>query len=92
MQLQYRGISYPYVPPQVVTPLEATTRAVAEEARTLMMNHHRSVKRREQSMLSRLDEKVGLPISTATQFWNHIQGKVHPSFWKTYDRSHVAMS
>jgi hypothetical protein len=57
-----------------------------------MMNHHRSVKRREQSMLTRLDGEVGLPVSAATGFWNHIQGKVHPSFWSTYDRSHIAMS
>jgi hypothetical protein len=56
----------------MLVPLESKARAVEEEARTLMMNHHRSVKRREQSMLSRLDEKVGLPVSAATGFWNHI--------------------
>jgi len=34
---------------------------------------------------------VGLDADV-TQYWNHIQGKVHPSFWSTYDRSGAASS
>lgn len=62
-----------------------------DKARMMMMNHHRSVKRRQQSMLSRLALEVGLPAN-APNYWNHIQGKVHPSFWATYDRSRAAAS
>lgn len=66
--------------------------SVQEQARDLMMQHHRQIKQREQSMLSRVGAKVGLPIEEATHFWNHIQGMTHTSFWTTYDRSHVGMS
>lgn len=79
----------------VSAPAEAvatTFLSVQERARQLMVSHHRSIKRRQQTMLARLDESVGLTADDAAHFWNHIQGKVHPSFWATYDRSHAAMS
>jgi hypothetical protein len=66
--------------------------SVQDRARLSMMNRHRQVKRRQQTMLSRLDAQVGLSSSEASQFWNHVQGKVHPSFGDTYDRSSVALS
>jgi hypothetical protein len=56
-----------------------------------MLNRHRSVKRRQQSMLSRLATEAGLP-EEAAKYWNHIQGKVHPSFWATYGRSGASAS
>ncbi len=62
-----------------------------QKARLLMMGHHRAIKQREQSMLGRLAQEVGLGPDAA-HYWNHIQGKVHPSFRVTYDRSHVALS
>lgn len=65
--------------------------SVADEARWLMMNHHRAIKRRQQSMLGRLNSEIHLNVDPS-QYWNHIQGKVHPSFRKTYERSHAAMS
>lgn len=65
---------------------------VQEQARALMMNHHRRVKQRQQAMLSRSDARVGLPTAEASHFWNHIQGKVHPSFGDSYDRSGAALS
>jgi hypothetical protein len=43
-------------------------------------------------MLTRLAGQVGLPNKDASQYWNRIQGKVHPSFRVTYDRSAAAMS
>jgi hypothetical protein len=92
MQLNYHGVSYPYVAPEVVTPLDSTKRAIEEQARTLMLNHHRCVKQREQAMLIRMNERVGLPISEAIRFWNPVQGKVPSSHWPTYDRSPVTMS
>lgn len=63
-----------------------------ERARLLMMNHHRSVKLRQQSMLLRLAASVGVPTEEAAHYWTSIQGKVQPSFWATYDRSHISAS
>lgn len=63
-----------------------------DRARSLMMGHHRLIKQRQQVMLSRLATEVGLTAADASHYWNHIQGKVHPGFSATYDRSHVALS
>ena len=62
-----------------------------EQARALMMRHHHLIKNREQSMLSRSAAEVGLPAEAA-DYWNHIQGKPHPSFRAAYDRSRASMS
>ncbi len=59
-----------------------------EQARALMMRHHHLVKNREQSMLKRAAAEVGLE----TDYWNHIQGKPHPSFRSDYDRSSASLS
>ena len=60
-----------------------------EQARALMMRHHHLIKNREQSMLSRTAAEIGLED---VDYWNHIQGKPHPSFRATYDRSSATMS
>lgn len=60
-----------------------------EQARALMMRHHHMIKNREQSMLSRTAAEIGLED---VDYWNHIQGKPHPSFRATYDRSSATMS
>lgn len=62
-----------------------------DQARILMMRHHHMVKNRQQSMLGRVAAEVGLPPE-ASQYWNHIQGKPHPSFTDSYDRSHASLS
>ncbi|NJO40817.1 MAG: DUF4278 domain-containing protein [Cyanobacteria bacterium CRU_2_1] len=99
--LIYRGHTYtinPATPPVntaktvEVAEVKASTPSVQEQARHLMMDHHRAIKRRQQSMLVRLDTKVGLPADEATRYWNHIKGETHPSFVDSYDRSHVAFS
>jgi Domain of unknown function (DUF4278) len=72
-------------------PALATALSTEDKARMSMMNRHRSVKQRQQSMLARLATEAGLPAEAA-QYWNHIQGKVHPSFWATYSRSGAAAS
>lgn len=74
-----------------VAAVAAVLSSVEDKARTMLMGHHRSVKRRQQAMLGRLATEVGLP-DDAAKYWNHIQGKVHPSFWATYDRGHAAAS
>lgn len=68
----------------------ARSTSADDRARMMLMNHHRVVKRRQQSMLGRLASEVGMPAGSRR--WNHIQGKVHPSFWATYDRGHAAAS
>ncbi|NJN88650.1 MAG: hypothetical protein HC881_23185 [Leptolyngbyaceae cyanobacterium SL_7_1] len=65
--------------------------STSDQARALMTRHHHLVKRRQQSMLGRVAVEVGLPAEAAT-YWNHIQGKPHPTFSKTYDRSRAALS
>lgn len=99
LDLMYRGVAYKPGSEAVEAPVAvAATSAEPEKvstsenrARSLMMNHHRGVKRRQQAMLGRLAAEVGLSADV-TQYWNHIQGKVHPSFWATYDRSRSAFS
>lgn len=99
LDLVYRGVAYgtgqtaqPSVPAAAAVPATSPVKMGTEErARVMLMNHHRSVKRRQQSMLGRLATEVGLPAD-ASKYWNHIQGKVHPSFWATYDRGRAAAS
>ncbi len=62
-----------------------------EQARALMMRHHHLIKNRQQSMLGRTAAEVGLPPEAA-EYWNHIQGKPHPSFRNSYDRSSASLS
>ncbi len=62
---------------------------VKNQARALMMRHHNLIKNRQQSMLNRMATEVGVE---ADNYWGNIQGKPHPSFVTTYDRSRAAMS
>lgn len=61
-------------------------------ARSLTMSHHRVIKNREQALLVRTAELVGLPVGVASHYWNQVQGKINPNFRASYDRSHVALS
>ena len=61
-----------------------------EQARALMMRHHHLVKNRQQSMLNRAAAEIG--AEGAADYWNHIQGKPHPTFSANYDRSGSSMS
>jgi hypothetical protein len=104
LDLIYRGVAYNTgnavvaaiaaqpAPAEVSAPATvAKAVGVEAKARTMLMGHHQTVKRRQQAMLTRLASDVGLTVDV-THYWNHIQGKVHPSFWATYDRSHSAAS
>ncbi|MGG6297181.1 DUF4278 domain-containing protein [Leptolyngbya sp. AN02str] len=101
--LKYRGNMYAtnvdvapeaveVAPVAVVAASDPVVLTTSDRARALMMNHHRQVKRRQQVMLTRLATSVGLDGSKSAQYWNHVQGKVHPGFWNTYDRSHASIS
>lgn len=103
-ELKYRGNNYvtnqpvaTQATPATVAPLTETVSAPTavafnNRARFLMMNHHRQVKRRQQAMLTRVATSIGLDATESTGYWGHIQGKVQPSFWTTYDRSGAASS
>jgi hypothetical protein len=92
LDMVYRGVAYSTQPTApVATPAKAP-QGLDEKARGLLLNRHRNVKRRQQAMMGRLATEVGLTVEEATHYWNHIQGKVHPSFWATYDRSGAASS
>lgn len=65
--------------------------SIQEQARTLTMNHHRAMKRRQQVMLVRSAAEIGMS-STAASHWERIQETFNPVFQATYDRSHVALS
>jgi hypothetical protein len=103
LDLVYRGVAYstgtpaevepvaPTTPVVPAAPVAAATYGTEDRARMMMLNRHRSVKQRQQSMLSRLATEAGLPADAA-HYWNHIQGKVHPSFWATYGRGGAAAS
>lgn len=62
-----------------------------EQARALMMRHHHLIKNRQQSLLGRTAAEVGLEVDSS-HYWNHIQGKPHPSFSVSYDRSNASLS
>jgi len=102
--LKYRGNVYLTNQPVAATTVETIAAPLAEtvsapaaasfnnRARLLMMNHHRQVKRRQQAMLTRVATSIGLDANETAGYWGHIQGKVQPGFWNTYDRSGSASS
>ena len=65
--------------------------SIASRMRALQAGHSQNIKRREQSMLARLNAEVGLTPKDAAHYDNTIQGKTRHNF-TSYDRSSVAMS
>ena len=61
-----------------------------QQARALMMRHHQMIKNRQQSMLERAAEEIGVEVEP--EYWTTIQGKPKSSFRSTYDRSHASLS
>ncbi|MGB3534759.1 MAG: hypothetical protein WBA13_14750 [Microcoleaceae cyanobacterium] len=60
-----------------------------DQARALMMRHHHQVKNREQSMLNRIADEVGIEPGN---YHSTTQGKPSKNFRKDYDRSSASMS
>lgn len=91
VNLTYRGVAFQTTGASAASAAPATAAAlsVGDRARALMMRHHRSIGKRQQSLLSRSAAEVGLNV---TDYWNRIQGKIHPSFRGSYDRSQAALS
>lgn len=91
--LTYRGVTYQVQSAKSTAPVAQPTPVSLDDlTRTLNIQHHRQIKQREQTMLSRLAAGTGIPMTRSGLFWNHIQGDAHPSFRTLYDRSHAAMS
>jgi hypothetical protein len=92
--LTYRGVTY-HKPGTITTETTVSTPVVvgstAAKARVLMVGHTRNIKKRQLSMLNRAASAIGLDGSIS-QYWNRIQGKIHPSFRASYDRYGSAMS
>lgn len=65
--------------------------SASDQARALMHRHHHNVKRRQRSMLGRVNSEVGMPAE-AGNHWSTIQGKPSHSARASYDRSSSALS
>jgi len=76
---------------QPTVAVAATQESAETMARSLMMSHHRSVKIRQQALLSRSAAEIGIQAGNDMR-WDRIQGKIHPTFWADYDHSHAALS
>ena len=66
--------------------------SVIEQARELFIRKLRGIRRREQAMLTRTDEEIGLTAEDAANYESSIQGKVPHDFSKSYARSKSSMS
>lgn len=56
---------------------------IEDKARHLMVRRQNRIRGRQLLLLSRLNHELGRTAKPHT--WNHIQGKIHPSFRATYD-------
>lgn len=65
--------------------------STSDQARALMQRHHHDVKRRQQSMLGRVNSEIGMPAEAASH-WSHVQGKPSVSAAESDGRSHSALS
>jgi hypothetical protein len=61
-----------------------------DQARALMMRHHKLIKNRQQSLLGRAAAEIGVDVDR--DYNGHIQGKPPSSFRTTYDRSRASLS
>lgn len=62
-----------------------------EKARALMQRHYHLVKHRQQSILGRTVQELGMSAEIAN-YWNPIQGKLNPTDRVLYDRNNVTFS
>lgn len=62
-----------------------------QQARALMMRHHKMIRNRQQSMLSRMASEIGMDVS-GTEYWEDIQKTPLSANAKIYDRSYASLS
>ncbi|MBH8573458.1 hypothetical protein I8752_10610 [Nostocaceae cyanobacterium CENA369] len=65
--------------------------SIQEKSRALMVRQYHQIKNRQQSMMMRAAQELGLP-EEASQYWNPIQGKVEHTTRMIYGSSHASMS
>jgi hypothetical protein len=65
--------------------------SIQEKSRAIMVRQYHQIKNRQQSMLMRTAQELGLP-EEVSHYWNPIQGKIDPTIRVIYGSSHVAMS
>jgi hypothetical protein len=65
--------------------------SIAEKSRALMVRQHQQVKNRQQSMLMRAAQELGLHEELG-HYWNPTQGKIDPTTRLIYGRSNATMS
>ena len=65
--------------------------SIADKSRALMVREHQQVKNRQQSILMRAAQELGL-LEEASHYWNPIQGKVDANTRMIYGSSHASMS
>lgn len=61
-----------------------------DQARALMIRHNQMIKNREQCMLSRAAERVGMPAE-AGEMWSYVHNRTHVAS-SVYDRSQASLS
>lgn len=67
------------------------TMTISDRSRNLFIQRHKQMRRREQDMMVRLAEKIGLPIDQVMGYESQIQGKI-PHDFGSYESSQRAMS
>ncbi|PSF35654.1 hypothetical protein C7H19_15540 [Aphanothece hegewaldii CCALA 016] len=61
-----------------------------QQARALLQRHHQMIKNRQQSMLERTAEEIGVDVDS--KYRGTIQGQTQSDFSKSYDRSNASLS
>ncbi|WP_017652032.1 hypothetical protein [Fortiea contorta] len=65
--------------------------SIQEKSRAIMVRQYQQVKNRQQSMLMRAAQELGLP-EEISHYWNPIQGKIDPTTRTIYEHSCATMS
>jgi hypothetical protein len=65
--------------------------SIQEKSRALMVRQYQQVKNRQQSMLMRAAQELGLP-QELSHYWHPIQGKIDPTTRMIYGSSSASMS
>ncbi|HYW20775.1 MAG TPA: hypothetical protein VE956_16020 [Nodularia sp. (in: cyanobacteria)] len=65
--------------------------SIQDRTRALAMRQYQQVKNRQQSMLMRAAQELGLPEELA-EYWSPLQGKIDPTTRLIYESSHASMS
>ena len=101
LDLKYRGVAYRtnhnsevsepvLAAATAVEPTRVSGLSTEAKARTRMTQQHHLIKNRQQTLLTRSAAEAGL--THLSNYWNHIQGDIHPTFRRDYERSHVSFS